>query len=39
MMTQPAAAPGSPGRTGGTGAGNRLIPEPEGDTDTPREEA
>ncbi len=38
MIPQSAAAPGSPGRTGGAGTGNRLIPEPDGDTDNPREE-
>jgi len=38
MITQFSASPGSPGLTGGAGTGNRLIPEPDGDTDNPREE-
>ena len=38
MITQSAAPPGSPGRTGVADTGNRLIPEPDGDTDNPREE-
>jgi len=38
MITQSAAAAGSPGTVGGTDTGNRLIPEPEGVTGNPREE-
>ena len=38
MMTQSAAGPGSLGRTGVTARGNRLIPQPDGDTGNPREE-
>jgi hypothetical protein len=39
MITQSAAPVGSLGRTDDTGTGNRLIPEPGGDTDNPREES
>jgi len=38
MIPQLTAAPGSPGLPGGAGTGNRLIPEPDGVTDNPREE-
>jgi len=38
MMTQIAASPEAIRGTGVAGRGNRLIPEPEGDTDNPREE-
>jgi len=38
MMTQTAAPAGPPAATAGVGRGNRLIPEPRGVTDNPREE-
>ena len=38
MMTQIAGGPESLGGPGVAGRGNRLIPEPGGDTDNPREE-
>ncbi len=38
-MTQIAAPPESLGTTGGTDRGNKLIPEPGGDRDIPREES
>jgi len=39
MITQFSVPAGSPGLAGGTARGNRLIPEPDGDTDNPREES
>ncbi len=39
MIAQSSTVPGFAGRTGGTDMGNKLIPEPKGDTGIPREES
>ena len=38
MMTQTGASAGLPAPAAGVGRGNKLIPEPRGVTDNPREE-